>query len=49
MTLEDTTTGESLELEGTRLGLSHCKKVMRFLLDHAEAAHEKAEQSADAG
>lgn len=50
MTLEDTATGDSLELEGARIGWSHAKQTMKFLLDHAVETHKELEaaQSTDA-
>ena len=46
MTLEDTTTGDKLELEGTRVGWSHSKQTMKFLLEHTVDTHEKIEAAA---
>ncbi len=49
MTLEDTTTGDKLELEGARIGWAHSKQTMNFLLDHTVDAHKAIEAAATAG
>ncbi len=46
MTLEDTTTGDKLELEGARIGWAHSKQTMKFLLDHAVDTHKEIEEAA---
>ena len=47
MTLEDTASGDKLELEGARIGWSHAKQTMKFLLEHTAETHEKMEAAGD--
>jgi hypothetical protein len=48
MTVEDTATGDKLELEGARIGWSHAKQTMKFLLDHTVETHKEIEEAAPA-